>query len=47
MKKEIFNYSLLTQTSDKILYIIVMNIASIGFSIGIIWLFFMIKIILL
>ncbi len=40
IKKEIFNYNLLTQTSDKILYIITMNTASIGFGIGIIWLFF-------
>lgn len=43
MKKETFNYNLLTQTPDKIFYISIMNLVSIGFSIGIIWLFFMIK----
>ncbi|SQC36467.1 Uncharacterised protein [Helicobacter fennelliae] len=43
IKKETFNYNLLTQTPDKIFYIIIMNFVSIGFSIGIIWLFFMIK----
>lgn len=40
-KKEIFNYNLLTQTSDKISYIIIMNFVSIAFAIGIImlWLY--------
>ncbi len=40
-KKEIFNYNLLTQTSDKISYIIIMNLVSIGFGVGIImlWLY--------
>ena len=43
MKKEMFNYNLLTKTSDKVLYIVAMNIVSIGFGIGVMWLFFMIK----
>ena len=43
IKKETFNYNLLTQTFDKISYIIIMNFVSIAFAIGIIWLFFMIK----
>lgn len=42
IKKETFNYNLLTQTPDKIFYIIIMNLVSIGFAIGVIMLWFFI-----
>lgn len=42
IKKETFNYNLLTQTPDKIFYIIKMNLVSIGFAIGVIMLWFFI-----
>lgn len=42
IKKETFNYNLLTQTPDKIFYIIIMNLVSTGFAIGVIMLWFFI-----